>query len=500
MNRRDMLSTLGAADGLASWSRLGADEPAVPTEQPTKGRLVREDLGNWICLVPTKLGGGAHAYDMGTGKALAWIAYWNYGDTSPISHHLAAFPSADPYKGFEFINSCQGGKNLLIWDIPTKVKEPGEGFKLYRVKYDGRQMEVAEDVSKTTGLGLGTHTTIAPEAKSYAVAEGQKDVLAIFDRATSKVLAAYFFDWEGRAKDLKDNWAGGGTMTIKRIYPDSKTKKFDLEGTRGIKMDWEMPPGGELLPAEGKIPGPRVKNAVGCDGVVFDPRGRWAVAIVRILGLSVVLDRDNEYEPVAALHAPKGAQLHHKVEPAGKDTWRVTIDKVVSPGHEAGFSPSGEDYVFMNNLLQNSIGVVDAKDKDPRRWKIKTHIEHAVWKGRYPVPFHLTFNPKGTKMFVAVWDEKPKPGHLLIVDAKEWKPITLIKDVGPDVQPSAVTYDGKYVFTTFSGFQRLASGICVVNAVTNEPVGYLPSPGGGHDCVIVPRTNEELRISRCTTI
>jgi hypothetical protein len=29
---------------------------------------------------------------------------------------------------------------------------------------------------------------------------------------------------------------------------------------------------------------------------------------------------------------------------------------------------------------------------------------------------------------------------------------------------------------------------------------YLPSGGGQHDCVIVPRTNEELRNSRSTTL
>jgi hypothetical protein len=361
-------------------------------------------------------------------------------------------------------------------------------------------MGVAENVSKATGLGLGAHTTIAPEAESYAVADGQKDVLAIFDRGSSRVLASYFFDWEPRGKELKDTWTGGGTMTITRIYPDPKTKRFDLEGTKGIKMDWEMPPGGELQVEEGKIPGPRVRNAVGCDGVVFDPRGRWAVAIIRILGLSVVLDRRNEYEPVAALHAPKGALLQHKVEAAGKDTWRVTMDKVVSPGHESGLSPSGEDYVFMVNLRQNSIAVVDATDADPRRWKIKTHVEHPVWKGRLPVPFHLAFNPDGTKAFVAVWGEKPNPGHLLVVDARAWKPIKLLEDIGPDVQAPAVTYDGKYVFAPFSGFQRLASGICVINAMTNEHIGYLPSPGGHHDCVIVPRTNDDLRVSRCTTI
>ena len=37
-------------------------------------------------------------------------------------------------------------------------------------------------------------------------------------------------------------------------------------------------------------------------------------------------------------------------------------------------------------------------------------------------------------------------------------------------------------------------------ARTDEPVGYLPSAGGHHDCVIVPRTNDELRHSRSTTL
>jgi len=51
------------------------------------------ELGNWVYLTPQKLGGGSMAVDMGTGKCMAWISYWNYGDTCPISHHLAAYPS-----------------------------------------------------------------------------------------------------------------------------------------------------------------------------------------------------------------------------------------------------------------------------------------------------------------------------------------------------------------------------------------------------------------------
>ena len=46
------------------------------------------NFGNWVLLMPTKLGGGTYAVNLNTGRTLAWISYWNYGDFSPISHHL----------------------------------------------------------------------------------------------------------------------------------------------------------------------------------------------------------------------------------------------------------------------------------------------------------------------------------------------------------------------------------------------------------------------------
>ncbi|PPC93661.1 MAG: hypothetical protein CTY36_12855, partial [Methylocystis sp.] len=104
-------------------------------------------LGDYVWLTPTKLGGGAQVQDLATGKTMAWIEYWNYGDSCPIAHHLAAFPSADPRKGFEFVNSTQGGQNVLIYGIPTQIREHGmldplwgQGNQIYRVGFDGQQM------------------------------------------------------------------------------------------------------------------------------------------------------------------------------------------------------------------------------------------------------------------------------------------------------------------------------------------------------------------------
>lgn len=114
IGRRLLLKLAGAGLlGAAASKALESVAPATVNAQDMLtvkgGRLhvVHQSFGNWIFLAPTKLGGGTHAVDLGSGKTLAWIAYWNYGDTCPISHHLAAYPSPDPYKGFEFVNSTQ---------------------------------------------------------------------------------------------------------------------------------------------------------------------------------------------------------------------------------------------------------------------------------------------------------------------------------------------------------------------------------------------------------
>ena len=44
-----------------------------------------QSLGNWVALLPTKLGGGTYAIDLNSNRVLASIWYWNYGDYSPIS-------------------------------------------------------------------------------------------------------------------------------------------------------------------------------------------------------------------------------------------------------------------------------------------------------------------------------------------------------------------------------------------------------------------------------
>ncbi|MBK9618049.1 MAG: hypothetical protein IPO31_02545 [Candidatus Obscuribacter sp.] len=117
--------------------KFGSGEPIIVNAE--KFRQFAHDLGKYLYLTPQKLGGGTHVVDLDSGKTLAWISYWNYGDSCPISHHLAAYPSTDPYKGFDFVNSTQGGDNVMIYGLPTPIKERGlldtwgQGNHIYRV-------------------------------------------------------------------------------------------------------------------------------------------------------------------------------------------------------------------------------------------------------------------------------------------------------------------------------------------------------------------------------
>lgn len=520
MNRRRMLQYSAAAlGGVLGYKgmELAGVLPAFGARstdvRADKLRQAHAELGNWVYLTPQKLGGGAMAVDVGAGKCLAWISYWNYGDTCPIAHHLAAYPSRDPFKGFEFLNSSQGGDNVMIYGLPTPIKRRGlldrygQGNNIYRVQFDGQQMNLMENIAETTGIGLGVHTTIYPDAKGFACADGQKDVCAFFDRPEgynkTKVQMAFRADWVPRNKDsLHDTWFDGGTLRLSRLTAAKETGKYDYEGTRGNKIDWEMVPMAELLVARGQIPGDSPRTLTGLDAVVHHPNNRWSALILRMPAAALIIDRKS-WEPVCCLHAPEGSPGNLPVKKVSNspDTWEVKFDDCKCVAHEAGFAPDGQAFTQMNNLTQNNMAVFDTSSRDPREWtKTSTFVKDPKWVGEYPSPFHLCFSVDQSKMFVSVLHPKPANSSVAVVDTKTWKIIKKFENIGPDCQTMAVTYDGKYVLQIFSGFQRLSCGIFVFTQDTLEPVGYLPNFGGHHDCVIVPTKTEHLLNSRCTTL
>lgn len=457
-----------------------------------------DQLGKYVLLAPGKFSGTVAATDLSTGWTMAWLAAWNYGDTCPIMHHMAAFPSADPYKEFEFVVNTQGGKNLFIYGVPATVENPGEGMKIYRIKYDGTRMNLQRDAAEISGLGLGVHVTITPDAKGYAVGDGQKDICAEFDRETDMVRHAWHFDWDANVKDLKRAWLDGGTMTIKRLKPTLPGGRYDLQGSKGNKIDWELVPGGELAIEDGKVSGERPLNACANDALVFDPRGKWAAASLRLTGVCVIFDREKQV-PVAVLSGPKGTPSQLPMVKVDDDTWTVEIPEVISAGHQAGFSPDGKSFLFMNSLRQNNIMVWDSSNHDdPTSWEKKAVVESPDWRGAYPNTFHMVFTPDSRKMYVTMWWPSPTPNGIAVIDAVNWKVLKEV-DLGPDMHTLAMTYDGKFVVGTLSGYQNTASAIVIMETETDEVLGFLPSPMGHHDNVIVPRTLEDLRMSRSTT-
>jgi hypothetical protein len=479
---------------------------------------IQKSLGKYIYLTPQKLGGGTHAVDLDSHKTLAWISYWNYGDACPISHHLAAFPPDDgnPYNGFEFVNSTQGGDNVLIYGIPSRIKQYGlldrygQGNHIYRVAYNGTtgQMEMLEDIAETTGVGLGVHTCIYPDGTGFSCGDGQKDVVAFFTRARgplerTKAEKVFRADWIPNAKNLGDAWKQGGTLRLELLREPPETRKYDLEGTKGNKINWEMVPMAELLVERGQIPGDSPHTLTGLDNAIHDTTGRWSVLTTRMCGGVIVLDRKN-WEPVCFLYAPEDsteANLPVNKVSGNPPTWEIKLKAVGNPVHEAGFNPAGNHFVIMNNLRANNVAVFNVADPDPRRWKRETFVRDPTWTGEYPSPFHLCFSVDGRYCFFSVLRPKPGKSDVVVVDTATWKIVKTHPEVAADCQTQHVTYDGNYVLQIFSGFQRLEAGVFVFEQKPPfDIVGFMPNFGGHHDCVVVPSKVDELKWSRCCTV
>jgi len=105
VNRRTVLGAIGggvvaAALGDRFWPLVGDSQAQSGPSSVDMSRFGANaggrpgfgTLGDYVFLSPTKLGGGVHAQDLQSGKTMAWIEYWNYGDPCPIAHHLAAYP------------------------------------------------------------------------------------------------------------------------------------------------------------------------------------------------------------------------------------------------------------------------------------------------------------------------------------------------------------------------------------------------------------------------
>jgi hypothetical protein len=222
--------------------------------------------------------------------------------------------------------------------------------------------------------------------------------------------------------------------------------------------------------------------------------------VIRLCGGTAILDAERNFEPVAFLQFNKDSQDQYPVERVDEDTWRVVFDTIHSPGHEIGFSPDGRFLVMMNNLRENNCSVFSCVDPDPRNWRKVAHVEDPLWRGKYPNPFHMVFSLDSSKLYLSILHPSPALSGIMVVDTNSWTISKEIQGIGPDLQTPAITYDGKYVITPFSGFQRQSSGIAVVDTSSDTLIGILPSNGGHHDCVIIPTTLDHMKHTRSCTL
>jgi thiocyanate desulfurase len=261
-----------------------------------------------------------------------------------------------------------------------------------------------------------------------------------------------------------------------------------------------MVPMGEYLVYTGQLPGDAVRGLTGSDNCVHHPIHPLSLVTLRMFAVGVVIDRTS-MEPIACISSPAGTPKDNiPVTKVSDGIWEIKLDTVLTSGHECGFGPNGKWFVMTNNTRQNSMGVFNCADPDPRKWTRITDFKDSHWVGSTPSPFHIAYSMDGSKMFVSELHQKPARSAIVVVDTATWTTIKRFENVGVDCQTMHVTYDGKYVLQIFSGFQRLEGGTFVFTQDTLEPVGYMPNFGGHHDCVIVPRDNQELIHSRCTTV
>jgi hypothetical protein len=277
--------------------------------------------------------------------------------------------------------------------------------------------------------------------------------------------------------------------------------RYDLEGTKGNKINFEMAPMAELRVERGQIPGNDPRGLTGLDFCLHHPSNRFSLMGLRMCGGGFIMDRSN-WEPVCYIQANENLQDNFALRKVSSspDTWVVDLPAVGNPIHESGFHPDGGFLCMMNNLRANNVAVFNTADPDPRKWKRVTFVRDQEWQGEFPSPFHLNYSIDGTKCFFTVLRPKPMKSDVVVVDTRSWKIIKKFRNIGVDAQTTCTTYDGKYAIVIFSGFQRMEAGAFVFRQDTLEQVGYMPNFGGHHDCVIVPSTVEQLKYSRSCTV
>lgn len=486
ISRREFLyGTLATGVASATAGAFASSAFAARRNAAGEGQaeLFKKFDGN-VLVLPGKYSGVVQVMDLSVPETLAWYEYGLAGIDMAIPHHVAALPSADPYKGFDFYQSMQPPMAPYINENSPEWRDRGD-FKMYKMRYDGsgpqNQISVVNDISVTTGMALGVHVSIGvgENAKKYvAFADGQKDLVLITTIDDNpKIVKAMRFDCNHVARQV----------TVSHVFPDSNTGKFNYQGRRGIKTTHESMLGEELMPAD--------STAAFVDAFTWHPTLPFGAVLLRRVGCCAIFDT-RTWEVVAMLSTAKGSPDNFPLVKQSGHTWTFAVPSVLTPMHEAGFVPSGEYLLTCNNVLQNNIAVFKSTNEDPRKWSKIAFVEGF---GNKFMPLHMGNVPDSRWVFFTVWARKPNNGYIAKVDTKTWQVVSKW-DIGPDPHTCDCTVDGKYMTTVYSGHQAGQSGVVIINVNTNKIEARLPSPGGHHDHVVVPASWEGLKTSRSTSV
>lgn len=482
--RQFMKGALAASMAGAGGSMIPPAMGAIHTPTNERQHSLFKDFTGNVILLPGKYSGSVSALDLSVPETLAWFNFGLAGIDMPIPHHIAAMPSADPYKSFDFYQTMQPPAAPYVNENSPEWRNRGD-FKMFKMRYDGsgkqNRIEIVSDISAETGMALGVHVSIGvgPNANKYvAFADGQKDMVLITSIDDKpKIIKAFRVDYDPVARQIN----------ISHVFPDASTGKFDYQGRKGMKTSHEAMLGEELMPAD--------PTAVFVDAFTWHPSLPLGAILVRRHGCCAIVNTET-WEVLDLLSTAKGAPDRFPLARQQGHTWTFSVPSVLTPLHEAGFVPSGQYFLACNNVLQNNIAVYRSEDPDPRKWKKETFVEGF---GDKYLPLHMGNVPDSRWAFFTIWARKPHNGFICKVDTKTWK-VVAKWDTGPDPHTCDCTVDGQFITTVYSGHQAGQSGLVVIHADSDEIVARLPNPGGMHDHVVVPESWEGLKSSRSTSV
>ena len=296
ISRRNLIQgALGAS--LAGAGSVLAPRDALAARHDAKNEGQAEFFSRFegnVILLPGKYNGTVSALDLAVPETLAWHNYGVEGIDMPIPHHIAAMPSGDPLKTFDFYQTFQPPAAPYVNENSPEWRNRGD-FKMFKMRYDGtgpqNHIGLVSDISATTGMALGVHASIGvgENANKYvAFADGQKDMVLITTVDDNpKIVKAFRADYDPIRRQLN----------ISHVHPDPMTKRFDYEGRKGMKTTHEAMLGEELMPAD--------PTAVFVDAFTWHPVLPLGAILIRRLGCCCIVNT-RTWEPVALLCTAKG--------------------------------------------------------------------------------------------------------------------------------------------------------------------------------------------------